>query len=70
MANNFADLFEHSVDAMPDRIALIQRDRRVTFRELDIRANRLAHRLAESGVGHGTHVGFQMHNSIETMETL
>ncbi|MEU4650074.1 acyl-CoA synthetase [Nocardia fluminea] len=70
MANNFADLFEHSVDAMPDRIALIQRDRRVTFQELDIRANRLADQLAESGVGHGTHVGFQMHNSIETMETL
>ncbi|APE36173.1 acyl-CoA synthetase [Nocardia mangyaensis] len=70
MANNFADLFEHAVDAMPDRIAIIQRDRRVTFRELDIRANRLANQLADTGVGHGTHVGFQLHNSIETMETL
>lgn len=70
MANNFADLFEHSVDAMPDRVALIQGDRRTTYRELDIRANRLAGRLAEIGVRRGTHVGFQMHNSIETMETL
>ncbi|MFE6861790.1 acyl-CoA synthetase [Nocardia sp. NPDC057668] len=70
MACNFADLFEHAVDAMPERIALIHRDRRITYRELDIRANRLAHHLASIGVAPGTHVGFQMHNSIETMETL
>ncbi|MEU2042376.1 acyl-CoA synthetase [Nocardia niwae] len=70
MANNFADLFEHSVDAMPERVALIQAGRRVTFGELDARANRLAHHLASVGAGAGTHVGFQMHNSIETMETL
>ncbi|WP_280418090.1 acyl-CoA synthetase [Nocardia carnea] len=70
MANNFADLFEHSVDAMPDRIALIEQGRRITYRELDERANRLAHHLASVGVGRGTHVGFQMHNSIDTMQTL
>ncbi|WP_280247287.1 acyl-CoA synthetase [Nocardia abscessus] len=70
MANNFADLFEHSVDAMPERAALIESGRRVTFGELDARANRLAHYLATVGVGPGTHVGFQMHNGIETMETL
>ncbi|NKY31081.1 acyl-CoA synthetase [Nocardia gamkensis] len=70
MANNFADLFEHSVDAMPERVALIQSGRRVTYRALDARANQLAHHLARLGVGAGTHVGFQMHNSIETMETL
>ncbi|MGS2811328.1 acyl-CoA synthetase [Nocardia sp. MW-W600-9] len=70
MANNFADLFEHSADAMPDRIALIQGDRRLTYRELDIRANRLADQLTTTGVRRGTHIGFQMHNSIETMETL
>lgn len=70
MANNFADLFEHSVDAMPDRVAIIQDGQRVTYRELEDRANRLAHHLASTGVGRGAHVGFQMHNSIETMQTL
>ncbi|WP_067814556.1 acyl-CoA synthetase [Nocardia inohanensis] len=70
MACNFADLFEHAVDAVPERIALIHRDRQITYRELDIRANRLAHHLLSIGVGPGVHVGFQMHNSIETMETL
>ncbi|WP_280387246.1 acyl-CoA synthetase [Nocardia wallacei] len=70
MPNNFADLFEHAVDAMPDRVAVIQGERRSTFRELEGRANQLAHHLAANGVGTGTHVGFQMHNSIETLETL
>lgn len=70
MANNFADLFEHAVDAMPDRVAIIQDGQRVTYRELEDRANRLAHHLASTGVGRGTHVGFQMHNGIETVQTL
>ncbi|MET9215111.1 MULTISPECIES: acyl-CoA synthetase [unclassified Nocardia] len=70
MACTFADLFEHAVDAMPGRTALIHGDRRSTFAELDARANRLAHHLISIGVGPGVHVGFQMHNSIETMETI
>ncbi|MET9492234.1 acyl-CoA synthetase [Nocardia sp. NPDC006630] len=70
MVCNFADLYEHSADAVPDRIAVIEGDRRRTFRELDERANRLAHHLAAAGAGPGTHIGFHMHNSIETLETL
>ncbi|WP_063046226.1 acyl-CoA synthetase [Nocardia pseudovaccinii] len=70
MPNNFADLFEHAVDAMPERLALIQGDRRVTLRELDSLANRFARHLAAAGAGTGTHIGFQMHNSIETVVTL
>ncbi|MGW4246696.1 acyl-CoA synthetase [Nocardia sp. NPDC004722] len=70
MARNFADLYEHSADAVPDRIAVIEGDRRRTFAELDARANRLAHHLAAAGAGPGTHIGFHMHNSIESLETL
>ncbi|WP_024801384.1 acyl-CoA synthetase [Nocardia sp. BMG51109] len=70
MPNNFADLFEHAVDAMPDRVALVQGRRWITYRELDSRADRLSRYLGSIGVGTGTHVGIQMHNSIETMETL
>jgi 3-oxocholest-4-en-26-oate---CoA ligase len=70
MPNNFADLLEHSVDAMPDRIAVVQGERRSTFAELERRANQLAHHLDSAGIGAGAHVGFQMHNSIETLETL
>lgn len=67
MAYTFADLFEHSVDAMPDRRALIVSGKEVTYRELDERANRLAHHFLSVGFGSGTHIGIQMHNSIETM---
>lgn len=67
MAYTFADLFEHAVDAMPDRIALIASGEEVTFRDLDERANRLAHHLETAGFGAGSHIGIHMHNSIETM---
>ncbi|WP_067825484.1 acyl-CoA synthetase [Nocardia inohanensis] len=70
MASNFADLYEHAADAVPDRLAVIEGERRLTFAELDARANRLAHHLAAAGAGPGTHIGFHMHNGIETLETL
>lgn len=70
MANNFADLFEHAVDAMPERVALIAGGREVTYREVDARANQLAHHLISAGFGRDSHIGFHLHNSIETMETL
>ena len=46
MAFNLADLVEHTVDAVPDRTALVCGDRAVTYAELEERANRLAHHLA------------------------
>ncbi|MFZ2178169.1 MAG: AMP-binding protein, partial [Rhodococcus sp. (in: high G+C Gram-positive bacteria)] len=70
MAYNLADLFEHSVDAMPDRVALIVSGREVTYRELEEGANRLAHHFLSAGLTAGSHIGVHMHNSIETMETL
>ena len=67
MALNMADLFEHAVDAFSDRVALIYGDRQVTYRELDERANRLAHHLA---LRPGQHVGLYARNSIAAVETL
>ena len=70
MALNMADLFEHAVDAFPERVALIYGDRQVTYRELEDEANRLAHHLAAQGVGPGDHVGLYARNSVEAVETL
>ncbi|MGS2805752.1 acyl-CoA synthetase [Nocardia sp. MW-W600-9] len=70
MAFNVADLFEHAADAVPDRVAIICGNRQVTYRELDERANRLAHHLASRGVGKGDHVGVYSRNSIEALETM
>src|SRR5215813_2993009 len=70
MALNIADLFEHAVDAFGDRLAVACGDRRVTYRELDECANRLAHHLAALGLGRDDHVGLYARNSIEAIETL
>lgn len=70
MALNIADLVEHAVDLVPERVAVICGDRSVTFAELERRANQLAHHLAEHGVGPGSHVGVYSRNCIEAIETM
>ena len=65
MAYNIGDLFEHIVDAIPDRVALIDRDTRLTFAELDERSNRIAHYLMSQGIGVGDHVGIYSQNCHE-----
>jgi 3-oxocholest-4-en-26-oate---CoA ligase len=69
MALNIADLFEHAVDAVPERLAIACGDAQVTYRELEARSNQLAHYLAAAGVGTGDHVGAYGRNSIELVET-
>jgi acyl-CoA synthetase (AMP-forming)/AMP-acid ligase II len=65
---NFADLFELAVDKVPDRVAIIDHNRRITFDELDQRTNRLAHALQAAGVQAGDHVGIDATNCIEWPE--
>jgi acyl-CoA synthetase (AMP-forming)/AMP-acid ligase II len=65
MALNIADLFEHAVDAVPDRHVIQVGDRKVTYAELESRANQLAHFLAARGIGAGDHVGIYAKNSVE-----
>jgi acyl-CoA synthetase (AMP-forming)/AMP-acid ligase II len=64
MANNLADKFEEIADAVPDRLALVGADERVTFGELEVRANRLAHHLAANGVQRDATVGLVARNSV------
>jgi acyl-CoA synthetase (AMP-forming)/AMP-acid ligase II len=66
---NLADLFEGAVDAFPDREYLVVDGRRLTYAQMDERANRLAHHLAAAGVGPGDHVGIYALNSVEWVET-
>ena len=70
MAINIADLFEHAVDAVPDRPVVQVEDRRVTYAELEAEANQLAHFLASRGIGTGDHVGVYAKNSIEHVVAL
>ena len=65
---NLADLFECVVDTVPANEALICGDRRLTYKELDERANRLAHWLIDHGIGTGDHVGLYLWNGTEYLE--
>jgi len=67
---NLADLFEAVADAVADRTAVVVGDRRLTFREVDERATRLAHHLAAQGVKAGDHVGLYLYNGPEYVEGL
>ena len=58
-------LFEEQVDLDPNAIALVQGDKQLTYREVNERANQLAHYLREIGVGTETPVGTCMHRSME-----
>ncbi len=68
MAYNIADLFEHTVDAVADREVLVVGEERRTYRQLEERANRLAHHLAAAGIGPGDHLGIYGFNSVEWIE--
>ncbi|MDE0882421.1 MAG: AMP-binding protein, partial [Myxococcota bacterium] len=59
---NLADLFETVVDTVPDNEALIAGETRMTYAELESASNRLAHYLADQGLGAGDHIGLQLYN--------
>jgi acyl-CoA synthetase (AMP-forming)/AMP-acid ligase II len=70
MAYNIADLFEHAVDAVGERTALVVDDRPISYAELDAAATRFAHHLAAHGVGPGDHVGIYAANSRAWVESM
>jgi amino acid adenylation domain-containing protein len=51
------EVFEAQASATPDAVAVVHNDTRVTYRELNATANRIAHRLQSAGVGPGMRVG-------------
>ncbi|HUZ39585.1 MAG TPA: amino acid adenylation domain-containing protein [Streptosporangiaceae bacterium] len=58
-------LIERRVAAVPDATALIFGDRELTYRQLDERANALAWRLRELGVGPDDRVGVALPRSLD-----
>jgi amino acid adenylation domain-containing protein len=61
------ELFETQVDRTPDRTAVVFESEQVTYRELDERANQLAHYLRARGVGTGAIVALLLDRSIGMM---
>ena len=61
------ELFEQQAARLPDAVALECEDRKITYRELNARANRLAYELRQLGVGAEGLVGVLAERSLETM---
>ena len=70
MTFNLAHLFERVAAVVPDRLALHTPARRLTYRQLDDRANQLAHHLRSAGVAAGDHIGLQLQNGTEYIEVM
>lgn len=58
---------EQSARRSPDKVALICGDRRLTYREIDEAANRLARGLLDAGLAPGDRVGIYLENSVEAV---
>ncbi len=67
---NLADLFEIVSDTVPTRLALVAGRARLTYAELDRRANRFAHLVIDSGITPGAHVGILAYNRSEWAEAM
>ena len=59
------ELFESQAQKTPDAVAIVCEDQQLTYRELNGRANQLAHYLRKQGVGPEVRVGICLDRSVE-----
>ena len=59
------EFLERSADRTPDKVGLICDSQRLTYAEIEARANRLAHALTAHGLERGDRVGLYLPNSVE-----
>ncbi|HEU5124959.1 MAG TPA: amino acid adenylation domain-containing protein [Verrucomicrobiae bacterium] len=64
------ELFEVQAAKTPDATALIFGQQKISYRELNERANRLAHRLQQAGITRESRVGVALERSPEMIVTL
>ena len=65
---NFAELWEGVADRVGDADALVQGDRRISWSQMDQRANGLARHLLDGGAAHQDKVALYLYNCPEYME--
>ena len=59
------ELFEEQVERTPEAVAVICEEQQLTYRQLNARANQLAHYLRKRGVGPEVLVGICVERSLE-----
>jgi amino acid adenylation domain-containing protein len=63
------ELVQANAAAHPDRLAVSRHDEKLTYAELDARANRIARLLMDSGAGAGDIVAMVLHRSVDYVVT-
>jgi len=61
---------EDSARRLPDKVALVEGERRVTYRQLDELSNRLANALQARGVGRGDRIAVFLDNGLECVASV
>lgn len=64
------NLLAKAADSFPDSTAVVDGTREVTYRELDVMANQIAHQLTALNVNRGDRVGLYMEKSAEALASL
>lgn len=64
------DFLTQSANRLPDKVAVISDSRRITYREIEADANRLANALIEAGVKRGDRVAIYLPNSIPVVAAI
>ena len=59
------DLFEEQVEKTPDNIAVVFEDKKLTYKELNEKANQLARYLIEQNIKPGTVIGLRLNKRLE-----
>ena len=70
MKMGIASLFSQTAKRLPDKVALEFEDQRVTFREIDIAANKVANAFQSLGIVKGDRVAQYMPNSLELVYSI
>ena len=64
------EFLEESARKYPNKVALVQKEERWTYRAIDEKANQVAHALRNQGIQRGDRVAIFLDNSVESVVSL
>jgi amino acid adenylation domain-containing protein len=69
-SKTFQDLFKEQAEKTPENIAVIYKNEKLTYRELDEKSNQIAHALKKLGVTRGSFVGIYFERSADMIASI
>lgn len=69
-SKSLSQLFEEQAEATPDSAAYLYKNQSITYKELNIKANKIAHYLLGKGVTTGERIGICLEKSFDLMASI